>query len=246
MAGLKETKKYTFTVEGETEKWYFNWLEKQINACEDAEYKVSIVAKVNKSPSKFVKSQTSFSTPSIVHICDVESNEPEHKKEFLDILDQIDGANKLGKKIKYDIGYSNFTFELWIALHRVNCNGPITHRSQYIGHINRAFGEKFEDLAHYKKEDNFKRCLSKLTLNDVKMAIGRAERIMLDNESDPGKKVVIYKKFKYYEENPSLTVWKYVKVILDACGVKWAITPLHDILKWSGDYSYDILVQCFL
>lgn len=219
MPELKETKKYTFTVEGETEKWYFDWLEEQINACEDAAYRASIISKVQQSPSKFAKSQTSFSTPAIVHICDVESNEPEHKKKFTDILDQIDQSNKLGKKIKYGLGYSNFTFELWIALHKVNCNGPLTHRSQYLTHINRAFGEKFEDLDHYKKEDNFKRCLSKLTLKDVKTAIEKSERIMENNESDPGKKPVIYKKFKYYEDNPSLTIWEHVKRILDDCGV---------------------------
>ncbi len=219
MPELKETKKYTFTVEGETEKWYFDWLENQINACEGAAYKVSIVSKVQQSPSKFAKSQTCFSTPAIVHICDVESNDPEHKKKFTDILDQIDQSNKLGKKIKYALGYSNFTFELWIALHKVDCNGPLTNRSQYLTHINRAFSERFEDLDHYKKEDNFKRCLSKLTLDDVKKAIRKAARIMADNESDPGKKPVIYKKFKYYEDNPSLTIWEHVKRILNDCGV---------------------------
>ena len=43
---------------------------------------------------------------------------------------------------------------------------------------------------------------------------------MENNESDPGKKPIIYKKFKYYEDNPSLTIWEHVKIILDECGVK--------------------------
>lgn len=219
MPELKETKKYTFTVEGETEKWYFEWLEKQINACDSANYKSSIVAKVQQSPSKFAKSQTTFSTPSVVHICDIESNEPEHKKKFTDILDQIDKSNKLGKKLKYGLGYSNYTFELWIALHKVNCNGPLTHRSQYLSYINRAFNEKFEDLDHYKKEDAFKRCLSKLTLDDVKSAINKSYIIMKCNESDPGKKSIIYKKFTYFADNPSLTIWEHVYRILDECGI---------------------------
>ena len=60
MPERKETKKYTFTVEGETEKWYLDWLAEQINSCEEAKYKVSIVAKVQQSPSKFAKSQTTF------------------------------------------------------------------------------------------------------------------------------------------------------------------------------------------
>lgn len=220
MLNLKETKKYTFTVEGETEKWYFDWLNKQINNCKDADYKVSIVAKVQQKPIKFAKSQTTFSTPSIVHICDIESNNLEHKEKFQDILDQIDQSNKLGKKIKYCLGYSNFTFELWIALHKVNCNGALTHRSQYLTHINKAFKENFISLDEYKKEDNFKRCLSKLTLEDVNNAIEKAKRIMETNETDPGKKPIIYKKFKYYDNNPSLTIWEYVDVIFDECGLK--------------------------
>ena len=36
-----ETRKYTFTVEGETEKWYFEWLENQINVCPHRLYNVS-------------------------------------------------------------------------------------------------------------------------------------------------------------------------------------------------------------
>ena len=46
MADRKETRKYTFTVEGSTEKWYLEWLQTQVNACEDAAYKISIVAPV--------------------------------------------------------------------------------------------------------------------------------------------------------------------------------------------------------
>lgn len=39
----KENRRYVFTVEGETEQWYFDWLEDQINACDDSKYTVSIV-----------------------------------------------------------------------------------------------------------------------------------------------------------------------------------------------------------
>ena len=38
------TRKYTVTVEGETEQWYFDWLGKQINACETRTNNVSIDA----------------------------------------------------------------------------------------------------------------------------------------------------------------------------------------------------------
>ena len=61
---------------------------------------------------------------------------------------------KSQKKIKYALGYSNFTFELWMILHKRDCNGSLTDRRQYLNPINQAFGEKFENLDQYKHEDN--------------------------------------------------------------------------------------------
>lgn len=67
MAERKETKKYAFTVEGETEKWYFDWLEKTINNTEESEYKVSVLSKVQQSPMKFAKRVNPISMPCAIH-----------------------------------------------------------------------------------------------------------------------------------------------------------------------------------
>ena len=40
----KQTLTYFFSVDGETEKWYLDWLENQINAALEAKYKVKIKA----------------------------------------------------------------------------------------------------------------------------------------------------------------------------------------------------------
>ena len=40
MIERKETRQYTLTVEGETEKMYFEWLQKEINTSENAKYNV--------------------------------------------------------------------------------------------------------------------------------------------------------------------------------------------------------------
>lgn len=50
----KLTKKYYFSVEGETEKWYLDWLQDLINNS-DASCKVSFNSKVEKDPVKYVK-----------------------------------------------------------------------------------------------------------------------------------------------------------------------------------------------
>ena len=155
MSDKLETKKFVFSVEGETEQWYLLWLRDQINQCEKRKYNVSIDAKIQQSPKKFYKTVNAKTTPEIIHICDVESNEPVHVEKFRNILSEMKEA-KTQKRITYRLGYSNFTFELWIVLHKKDCNGMLTHRRQYLEHINRAFGESFENPDQYKHEDEFK------------------------------------------------------------------------------------------
>lgn len=46
----KQTLTYFFSVEGETEKWYLDWLEDQINAAPEAKYKVKNKADVQPDP----------------------------------------------------------------------------------------------------------------------------------------------------------------------------------------------------
>ncbi len=217
MSEKLETKKFVFTVEGETEQWYLYWLRDQINKCEDRSCDAAIDAKVQQSPMKFYKTVNAKTTPAAYHICDVESNDQVHVEKFRSILTQMKDA-KTQKKITYKLGYSNFTFELWMILHKRNCNGPLSHRRQYLDPINKAFEENFENLDQYKHEDEFKRCLSKLTLDDVKSAIRRADFITSNNEMD-GKALIKYKGYSYYRDNPALSIQDAVRMILTACGV---------------------------
>lgn len=212
-----EIKKYTFTVEGETEQWYLLWLRNQINACENKKNIVSISAKVQQHPMKFAKSVNAISTPEVTHICDVESKAPIHAEKFKNILDELKAADAC-KNISYDLGYSNYTFELWIILHKKKCNGPLSDRSQYLSHINQAFHEQFENLDQYKHEANFKRCLAQLDLNDVQAAIQRAKKITKINEEN-GKALTHYGKYKYYADNPALSIHEVIEKMLQECGL---------------------------
>ena len=131
MSDKLETKKFVFTVEGETEQWYLLWLRDQINNCEERSFNAAIDAKVQQSPEKFYKTVNVKTTPEVYHVCDVESNDQDHVKKFRNILTEMKEA-KTQKKIIYKLGYSNFTFELWMVLHKRNCNGPLNHRRQYL------------------------------------------------------------------------------------------------------------------
>ncbi len=63
MSEKLETKKFVFTVEGETEQWYLEWLRDQINTCEDRKYNAAVDTKVQQSPRKFYKTVNAKSVP---------------------------------------------------------------------------------------------------------------------------------------------------------------------------------------
>lgn len=194
MAQMKENRKHYFTVEGETERWYLQWLQYKINTEPASYYTVSLDCPIQKDPVKHVKPLTVTGKTVITHVFDYESNDDVHAEQFKRTLDRMKQAQLLGKQIKYCNGYSNFTFELWMVLHKMDCNGSLSHRRQYITYINNAYNEKFEDLDQYKHEANFKRVLGKLSLDNVKDAIERSKKIMQRNQ-ECGYTLQQYKNF---------------------------------------------------
>ena len=219
MNDLKENRKYVFSVEGETEKLYLDWLQDEINKQEKRKYNVIITSKVEKSPIKFVKQQNPISTEKIIHICDFEGNTAEEEKVFHNILSELHEASC---KIKYNLAYSNLTFELWIILHNKSFNTKLISKKDYLKVINECFivkkGKKFNSLDEYKEEKNFLKCLSKLTIENVKTAIKNAKHIMIQNLNN-GLVQIKFKGYCYYTDNPSLTIGDYIEDILKEVGL---------------------------
>lgn len=214
----RETRKYCFTVEGQTEKWYLQWLENQIRTAPDAKYIASIHTKVESDPQKYAKRVNPVTTPKVTHLCDYECDDGFHIQRFQNVLKKLKNANSTqGRKLKYSLGYSNYTFELWVILHKRDCRAVQTDRKKYLSFINQIFCEQFAGLSEYKEENNFKRCLSKLNIEDVKLAIHRSQEIMQNNRDT--KTPVEYMGFTYYRDNPSLSIWESVKDILIDCGL---------------------------
>jgi len=219
MGERKETLKKVFTVEGNTEKLYLKWLEGCINNCSDSFYKVSFKVDVEQNPSKYVKKVSHITAPEVTHLCDIESEESEYINRFNEVISQVATANRSGKHIKYDLKYSNLTFELWMILHKIDCYQPISSRDQYIKYINKGYNENFPSLRSFKEEKNFNKCLSKLTLDDVIEAVNRSKRIMNSKSNDPSFTLNTYKNIQYYKENPSLTIWEIIEEILSKCWI---------------------------
>lgn len=211
----KLRKNYYFSVEGETEKWYFKWLENQINNNDNASFKVNFNVYVQKEPTRAAKRITSVDNIEIVHVFDFE--EPQNEEAFKKTLSSMKKAAKMKKVKKYNLGYSNYSFDLWIIVHKSNTGIKRNHRSDYLSDINRCFNTHFESMARYKEETNFKRLLNSLTLDDVINAISNAEKIEQQNMRDYNK--ISHCGYEYYRENPSLSIHEYVKEILKSVGL---------------------------
>lgn len=214
----KENRVFYFSVEGETEKWYLEWLQKTINTMPAARYNVKFDIKIQKDPLARAKGLNILGKTEVTHIFDRESEEEIHVKQFQETLDRMKAVRSTGKQIVYELGYSNFAFELWIILHKADCYGTLANRYQYLTPLNRAYGENFESLDQYKHEDNFKRILKTLTIDDVKEAIRRANRIMQNNK-EAGYVQQQYKGYKFYKENPALSIGEQIEKIMNVCGL---------------------------
>ncbi len=209
---MKQSREYFISTEGETEVWYFEHLKKLINESEEPIFKLEAKPKVNISPKSFTKNLKVTSTAKAFHICDYESKADQHVIKFENVLKELKEAKGFKSGLSYALGYSNYTFELWMILHKKQLIGPVSDRKDYLPHINAAYNENFKHLHTYKEEKNFKRILSKIELNDVKMAIRNANKIR-EMHSENGKSVTEYSGFRYYKDNPDLTIDECVKRI---------------------------------
>lgn len=216
----KVCNKYYLSVEGETEKWYFEHLQDLINNSEESQNKVKFDIKINKSITSRAKSISAIFKTDVFHICDYESNEKLHIIQFNKVLDELKNVKKINKNINYKLGYSNFSFDLWIILHKNQQKSTVSHRKQYLKGINKAYNEKFKFIDDYKEEKNFKRLLSKITLEDVITAVKNGNEIRKMNEKNSKDNYRKHGKFEYYTENPDMTVNECVGQILKECGIK--------------------------
>ena len=218
MANRKMNARYYFTVEGETEKWYLEWLRDAINADPRSKVKVVCSPKVQKNPVKWAKAKTNLDkSAKVFHVFDFEDEEPIHVKAFKDTLANMKKAGSLGRGFRYVSAYSNLTFELWMVLHKGDCPA-LAHRRQCLKPINDLYGEHFESLDEYKHEANFKRVLGKLTVDDAVTAVGRAETLAKRAE-EHGLRKAQHCGYSYYLDNPATDLWIPVKHMLEEGGI---------------------------
>lgn len=217
MPKKKQTLKYFFSVEGQTEQWYLQWLAAQINAQDQITRTVQFKVKVEKNPISFVKRSTVFGGETFIHVFDVEGQEQRYLSQFENTLSRLKKAETY-KKITYKAAYSNLSFELWLILHKKDFRCSLCHCHQYLDCMNSVFNQNFASLKEFKEEKNFKQTvLSKLNFEDVLAAIARAESIEKENRKNAQSQRLY--KYDYFKDNPSLSIHSVIRNILKDCGL---------------------------
>ncbi len=214
MINKKPANKYTFVVEGKTEALYLEHLAVLINGVEDAECKCNIPKpQIGLLPQKARRNINTITNENYFFLADREKFHDIDK--FKSLIKKLSpGRNE--RKIKFILGYCNVSLELWILLHKISFTTPIDRQQDYLKYINKAFGTSFESMDDYKNEKNFKKLLSFLTIEDVKVAIKRAKDIQGKNVAS-GFQMQQYCGVKYYNENPSLSIHEIIEGILNEC-----------------------------
>lgn len=218
---LKET--FILSVEGETEKWYFEHLRQLINHNAEASRQVTFNIKTDNPLATRRTFQDIYGETPYFHIFDYESGSVEHQVKFQKTLSCIHEINRTSgrrnRKPPYKPGYSNLTFELWILLHKMETTPHLADRTHYLPYLRNAYDYPFKDLDEYKTEEIFKtRVLNGIGLSDVLSAVKRAERLRANplTHSQLKKRLDL----SYAEDNPDTTVHECVAEIIKACGLQ--------------------------
>ena len=228
----KESVQFHMSVEGKNcETLYFSHLREIINHSDRNKYNLKLNPK-RMSPSAFAKrnghlpkggympkgKRKEQSLP-FIHIQDIEDYyDKEQQDKFYRLIDEIRKTER-DFHLDYQLGYSNYTFELWILLHVADMATPVRSREAYLAPINRYFSRNFTSLDDFKSESEFQKILDEyITLDSVFLAIERAERIVEQNKKQ--KRAENYKKVVFFHDNPDISVHDVVKLIFEVCGVK--------------------------
>lgn len=210
------TETFFCTVEGQTEKKYLEWLQKTINPEHGRSCNIKIYASVSH-PAAFVKSIKIIDRTDVYHVIDTEQLTGQSIQAFHTKIDEMRKAEKLGKEITYRLAYSNMSFEAWILLHKTHTVPYVPNPPSYLALINKCFKTRFQSIKEFKEETNLDRVLSLLNLQDVRNAVENATSLMKNVSQN--KTPTLYRKERYYCDNPSLSVHEFVKRILCAAGL---------------------------
>lgn len=131
--------------------------------------------------------------------------------EFERNLSGCISLNKKNKRAGRNIyhAYSSASFDLWLILHKEHFDRPVSKAQGYIDEVRRIFG--LDSEADIKSEKIIKDILEQITLDDVKKAVERAEKICQKKLPEDAVNI----NGEVYYPNPDFSIHKFIKILLE-------------------------------
>lgn len=206
MARYRKT--YLCICDGQQEKMYLQHLAKLIKKFPQ---KVVTFNTFIDSPHRLEKRYEEYDSAAVF---DYDMNDVEFNRN-IEICDKLNRdlkptKRKDGRHIYH--AYSSVNFDLWLILHKEDFNRSVSRNDAYISDIRRIYGLKSTD--NIKNEEVINKILSQISLNDVKDAIKRADKIRNSKDKSDCRLVGNTSTFL----NPDFSIHEFLKVVLEGSG----------------------------
>lgn len=205
---VRYRKTYLCVCEGQQERMYLDHVARLIK---DFPQKVVTFNSYIDSPYRLTKTYEDYDSAAIFDF-DFNKVEFERNIEICDKLnrEQNPTSRRNGRYIYH--AYSNVNFDLWLILHKEDYNREVSRNDAYIPDVRRIYGLIPTD--NIKNKETIKKILDQITLQDVKDAINRAEKIRsckIKNDALNVGNSVIY-------SNPDFSIHEFLKKVLRESG----------------------------
>ena len=134
-----------------------------------------------------------------------------NQKEFEENLKICREIQKNYKKKKSRIIYPAFSilnFDLWLVLHKKDFCKPVPKNESYQKEIKQIYN--LPKNANIKKEENIKKIIEQIEIEDIKSAIKRANKIKEQKLEEDKKEIHGYE----YYSNPYLNIQTFISELL--------------------------------
>ena len=188
-------REYRCYYEGLQEEMYFNHIANAIK-----ERNSNIAVKFRRIPKLKSLVNASTDVPKIA-VFDYDFNQIEFEKNV-----------RLCSKVK--IAYTSVNFDLWLLLHKKKYNKVVQSSHAYIDLIRKEYG--LNVTTDIKKEENIRKILQQINIEDVKVAINNANQIMKSKVRND--RIIINSQFFYYD-NPSMSINEFFEKLFVDIGI---------------------------
>lgn len=121
----------------------------------------------------------------------------------------------IGKENKIELGYSNYSFDLWLILHKEDYFEVVQNQNDYADKLRQVYG--FSADTKIKKQEIVRKMMDQIELSDIKIAIQRGKKISKDNQDKVQNKTP---EGNGYYNNPDTQMHILLQFLFAKIGIK--------------------------